>query len=64
VVLADRKHIEADLVGQLDFLEQVPDPLGIARRAAFRGGHKTVYADLHACSIYLDRLNSPVADPG
>jgi len=44
VVLADAEHIEANLVGQLDLLEQFLHPLGIARRAALGCRYKTVYA--------------------
>ena len=36
VVLADAEHVEADLVGELDLLDQVAQPLGGADRAARR----------------------------
>ena len=61
-MLADAEHIEADLVGQLDLLEQILDPLGIARRAALRGGHKTVYADLHGLPYSYIAPIRPICD--
>jgi hypothetical protein len=47
VVLAEPEHVEANLVGQLDLLQQFLNASRVARRTRVRCGHKTVDADLH-----------------
>jgi hypothetical protein len=44
MVLADAEHVEADLVGELDLLDQVPQAL---RRVAAGGFAECVDADFH-----------------
>jgi hypothetical protein len=50
-MFADAKDIEADLIGELDFFEQLTDAAGGAVRAGVKGVkscfHKTVDTDLH-----------------
>jgi hypothetical protein len=44
-MLADAEHIEPDLIGQLDFLDQVLQPL--SRRCAGRHVGEGVESDFH-----------------
>src|SRR5204862_8349989 len=59
VMLADAEHVEPDLVGQLDLLEQVAQPVG-GRGLARRQRPERVDAELHdACSVnYTHRAQS------
>jgi hypothetical protein len=49
MVLTDAEHIEPDLLGQVDLLEELAHPASCVRRAAAPGGQlgEGVEADLH-----------------